>query len=772
MLKALEIVGFKSFADKTRFDFPAGITVVVGPNGSGKSNVVDAIKWVLGEQSAKSLRGKDMSDVIFKGAGSGNGRRPGNTAEATIVLDNSDGRLEYDSEEIHVTRRVFRSGEGEYLINGNACRLKDIKDLFRGTGIGTDAYSLIEQGKVDRLLQASPKDRRAIFEEAAGISRFKAKKVEAQRRLARVEQNLLRLSDIVEEVGSRYRSVKAQASKASKYKEHSDRLRQLRIELSFIDWKSSSESLSVFAAEEQDLAEKLSSSEAELGEGESELGQLQDQVNRFSDTLLELESQASKVREAIARLEHTSDSEGQRLHEIEERQLLVSDQLKELEAKVQSLTGSRSEFQAELESVNGKLAEQQKRFADIESQLSALEESLAADRQSESRLAEEQVALEKKWADQQRRSFELETEFNSLKKSSERTQGVLDGVTSEIQQVAVELSTVESAEKKLEDETAAKDDALAGAREELKQSQNRLAVLTEELQELKSEKSGTVQRAKVIEELEKRFDGVQSGAKHVLECSRSDPTGPFGDVHGLVADLIQMQVQHATLIDAILGEWSQFVVCDGAALSEWLKVNEPKIAGRVGIFRLDDLPKNGPVYNVDLSGRAGVVGRADQVVTGDSKFRELVGFLLGNVWIVHSIRDAFRIRSEVSKQIRYATLQGEMVEPDGSVVMGPPATEMSLISRRSELRSLRQKLLDLEVSIEKSTASVKKLSEQVSVWDSRVDQLLSEHTAVSKQLSQHQIERENLQKQLEVLKKSRDDTRDELERMTSKKDVV
>ncbi len=237
MLKALELSGFKSFADKTRFEFPPGITVVVGPNGSGKSNIVDAIKWVLGEQSAKSLRGKDMSDVIFKGSGQG-GRKMMNTAEATIVFDNAEGRLSVDAPEVHVTRRVYRSGEGEYLINGQACRLKDVRDLFRGTGVGTDAYSLIEQGKVDKLLQASPRDRRAIFEEAAGISRFKAKKLEAQRRLERVDQNLLRLSDIVEEVGNRLRSVRSQAAKARRYREYSDRLQQLRTQVAMTEWRA------------------------------------------------------------------------------------------------------------------------------------------------------------------------------------------------------------------------------------------------------------------------------------------------------------------------------------------------------------------------------------------------------------------------------------------------------------------------------------------------------------------------------------------------------
>jgi chromosome segregation protein len=224
MLKALELVGFKSFADKTRLEFPPGITVVVGPNGSGKSNIVDAIKWVLGEQSVKSLRGKEMADVIFNGSST---RRALNTAETTLTFDNSQRLLAIDTPEVHVTRRVYRSGEGEYLINRQPCRLRDIRDLFAGTGAATEAYSVIEQGKVDVLLQSSPRDRRLIFEEAAGISRFKAKKIEALRRLERVEQNLLRLSDIVDEVDNRLRAVRMQASKARRYKEYADRLGRL-----------------------------------------------------------------------------------------------------------------------------------------------------------------------------------------------------------------------------------------------------------------------------------------------------------------------------------------------------------------------------------------------------------------------------------------------------------------------------------------------------------------------------------------------------------------
>src|SRR5437870_8943070 len=240
MLKRLELVGFKSFADKTTFTFGDGITAIVGPNGSGKSNIVDAVRWILGEQSAKSLRGGEMADVIFNGSAS---RRSFGLAEVTMMFDNSKRALATDAAEVQVTRRVYRTGEGEYLINGQVCRLKDIKDLFLGSGAGHDAYCIIEQGKVDVLLQASTKERRTIFEEAAGISRFKAKKIETQRKLERVDQNLQRLQDIVDEVDKQLRSVKLQAAKAQRYQEYSNRLKELRVGLGMREYQALNEKL-------------------------------------------------------------------------------------------------------------------------------------------------------------------------------------------------------------------------------------------------------------------------------------------------------------------------------------------------------------------------------------------------------------------------------------------------------------------------------------------------------------------------------------------------
>src|SRR3984893_9418697 len=245
MLKRLELVGFKSFADKTVFEFGDGVTAIVGPNGSGKSNIVDAVRWILGEQSAKSLRGGEMADVIFNGSAS---RRRFGLGEGPMTFDTTRRVLATESDEVQITRRVYRSGEGEYLINQQVCRLKDIKELFLGSGAGSDAYCIIEQGRVDVLLQASTRERRTIFEEAAGISRFKAKKIETLRKLERVDQNLLRLRDILEEVEKQLRSVKLQAAKAQRYQEYSERLKELRLGLGLEEYHQLAERLTAETA--------------------------------------------------------------------------------------------------------------------------------------------------------------------------------------------------------------------------------------------------------------------------------------------------------------------------------------------------------------------------------------------------------------------------------------------------------------------------------------------------------------------------------------------
>ena len=559
MLKALELVGFKSFADKTRFEFPPGITVIVGPNGSGKSNIVDAIKWVLGEQSAKSLRGKDMSDVIFKGSGQGN-RKVMNTAEATIVFDNSEGRLPIDAPEVHITRRVYRSGEGEYLINRQACRLKDVRDLFRGTGVGTDAYSLIEQGKVDKLLQASPKDRRAIFEEAAGISRFKAKKVEAQRRLERVEQNLLRLSDIVEEVGNRLRSVRSQAAKAQRYREYSDRLQQLRTQIALTEWRALTERLDAIELELQRLSDQIARASAELTADEAHVLEVETEIVSVSESMREREHRAARNREQIMAREAVIEHERQHIED-------VDGESARCRAQIVLLTGRADDVAHRLQDTREKLAAAEHADQVVTAQLTDQDAAvgqwrtqLDARRQELERLRTEGLENVKRsshWAneialhDMQREAAEV-----TLARCSDR----LENLHREQQRHARQLQAAQRAESSLAAQLAEIARQLEVAQRELAENERLLSRRRDELAVQRGRLSGIGERGALLDELERRHEGITAGVQQVLARARRDQDGPFQSVVGLVADVVEVPMQWAPLVDAALGPVAQHIV--------------------------------------------------------------------------------------------------------------------------------------------------------------------------------------------------------------------
>ncbi len=429
MLKALEIAGFKSFADKTRLEFPSGITVVVGPNGSGKSNIVDAIKWVLGEQSVKSLRGKEMADVIFNGSAS---RRPVNLAEVSLVFDNTNRQLGIDATDVRITRRVYRGGEGEYLINRQQCRLRDIRDLLAGTGLGAEAYSVIEQGKVDVLLQSSPRERRLIFEEAAGISRFRGKKVESQRRLERVEQNLLRLTDIVDEVGERLRGVRGQAVKAQRYKEHADRLQLLRTALAVADTErltgeiraieleaaANRVELAAAAAESEDrqaeivaLEQELALVEQALGESHLRLGENRERLascssgaehdrRRQRDLDDEIALHRRRLTSMVARADDLDEQlrvNRQSLSDVERQRLVLADSLAEQDRTLTRLSAELEKARGDSETARAEHLEQLHSSSALASRISSLEAQAraaeASHAQGSSRLAELEAAF-------------------------------------------------------------------------------------------------------------------------------------------------------------------------------------------------------------------------------------------------------------------------------------------------------------------------------------------------------------------------------------------
>ncbi len=734
MLKALELSGFKSFADKTRFEFPPGITVVVGPNGSGKSNIVDAIKWVLGEQSAKSLRGKEMSDVIFKGSSGSNARRPANAAQATLILDNVDRRLILDADEVHISRRAYRSGDSEYLINGETARLKDIRNLIRGTGVGTDAYSLIEQGKVERMLSTSPKERRAIFEEAAGISRFKAKKVEAERRLARVQGNLVRLADIVEEVGSRYRSVKAQASRAARYREFSDRLQQLRTFAGVNDWKSFSEELSelqIVVDENSAVAKE----HAEFVEAESKKAKtFEEQLDALSETLNESQERSSTVREQLAQNDSQLQINQSRLIDIDQRK-------EELEAQNEQAAKRTAELNSRVQKRKEDLDKAEIAFRDASNKL----ETLSAEHK-----AVDQSLLSLRASGESRRSEYRElallvTQYGKLVSSSDskvqasqrdqdRLSGVVERLQNDLSDQKQRHEEVLAQQQKLKTEAERTDGRLAEARKSFDQYKQELAGRKERLSDLKNHQTGLTQRAKVIQELEKSLEGVNAGARELLQQSKQSREGYLGDIVGLVADLVAVNVQHAGIVDVALGEVAQYIVVDGRDLVDELSSERLKLDGRVGLVQISSPPSLGADLRVDLAGESGIIGRAHELVQVDSRYENFAQALLGGTWVCKTLADAVRLHNGPGKSVRFVTLDGEVVEADGTIIAGPKSVTGGIVSRRSELRAIKKNLIQLKSDVETCSEQVTELVELESTAESQVQKLIEENTGLSSKL--------------------------------------
>lgn len=750
MLTALELYGFKSFADRTRFEFPAGITVIVGPNGSGKSNIVDAIKWVLGEQSARSMRGKEMADVIFKGTSGPGGRKPANTAEATLILDNRSRRLRIDNDEIRLTRRVYRSGEGEYLINGEHCRLKDIRNLTRGTGIGTDSYSLIEQGKVDQLLKASPRDRRAIFEEAAGISRFKAKKVEAERRLERVEQNLARLGDIVEEVGSRYRKVRSQATRAARYKELVTRLQELRTHAGIKDWQDFTRHLSevekrktLLATELVDVQKELDGLDGharqldiELSSRSARIAEVQQQINeviqeiarrqsnialnqsRFDDFIV----QAGTARQGLERDSQRVDETGSLLKQSREQLESAEKECSETSALLQSITAQLEQLQASAASEREQSASRRERLASVAAVISALGKELG--------VAESRTQM----LQESRRKLEIQQRENRAKAGE--LNGQLENHLDECQ--------------RLQNEAADKDSALANARQELELVRQQLKDQRQSLDDSRRRQTGATQRAEVIQELENRLEGVDSGARDLIERSRKKADSSLREVVGLVADIIKVNVQHAELVDIALGSRAQALMVDGNELVADLASGRLKPNGRVRILRLTELPQ-GSRGNKALLELDGVVGCFAQLVQFDARWSSFVDGLLGNTWLVKSLAVAIQLRNAGHVDSTFVTLAGELVESDGTLVAGPRAISIGLVSRRSELRALHRDIHELSTVIRDLSAEVDRLSARRSELEGTVERLLGENTGIARQLSEHDANVRSIRSQLQGL---------------------
>jgi chromosome segregation protein len=748
MLKALEIVGFKSFADRTRFEFPPGITVVVGPNGSGKSNIVDAIKWVLGEQSVKSLRGREMADVIFNGSG---GRRATNTAEITLTFDNSKHRLRIDTPEVHITRRVYRSGEGEYLINRSPARLRDIRDLLSGTGMGTQAYSVIEQGKVDVLLQSSARDRRVIFEEAAGISRFKVRKVEALRRLERVEQNLLRLSDIVDEVETRLRSIRSQAGKARRYKEYTDRLQELRTQVGVVDWKRLSDRLAHFEGELQAFRDESGAAAAEGEHLEAQLLESDGRVNEIAEEIRQAEGHIAANRERIAAAESTIDHERRRGLDLEQEVARHRRQLAAMGSRAGDLQQQLQETTESLQTAEENHRDTAKRLADMERGLTEVTTALDHLRGENEQRRVAYVQQMRLVAALGNETSALESQLSAAAAARQRCHERIVDLDRTLDALQSELDELRRLRTQATQEAEERAQWLAVAKDQLSQHQQRHAAAQNEISELRQRQSAAAERAAVLDELVRRQEGLSAGVKEVLARAADPADSTFRGVHGLVADLFHVSVEAAPLVEIALGQAAQHVVASpGVELLRFLESQSSRLSGRVGFLWLggeNDIRNlfaeaggsTKTVPDTFCEGKPGVLGRADRFVETEAKFFPLAQRLLGRTWFVEKLAHAVELAQAVGGGLSFVTLSGEFLEPDGTLVVGPRSASSGLISRRSQLRALRTQLDDLQSAIVAAETALATLGEQITAQRQQVDRRTAEYQQAAATMAENRV---------------------------------
>ncbi len=747
MLKALELSGFKSFADRTRLEFPRGISVVVGPNGSGKSNLVDAIKWVLGSQSAKSLRGKEMTDVIFNGCAS---RGPLGTGEATLTFDNADGRLPIDTREVHVTRRVYRSGEGEYLINRQPCRLRDIRELLAGTGITTEAYCIIEQGKVDALLQSSPRDRRVIFEEAAGISQFKTKKAIAQRRLERVDQNLVRLSDIVNEVESRLRGVRSQAGKARRYRECADRLQQLRTEVGLVDWQALTKQISARDEKLVELRHRQLDLTAALERSESIAMELESALEASTQRQRDIEATAFGTREQIAARQATVDNQRSRRADLEHELTRIRNQLAIMNTRSDGVAEQSRDVVTQLLAAETRLtsalteSREQSQIAEITRQeIEAARAKVEYARAQHSHATRSVTQLQDQISSH-------EGQLASAQISREKLQEQLACCDKKREILLTKIADLSPLQLELAAQVASCQSTLNSAEQRLTHVRRELTRTDKQHRQVEGRLARTHERIAVLTELEQRLEGLDSGVQEVLRLAREVPDGPFGEVLGVVADLFHVDVDSAPLVEVALGERAQFVVLGGGdQLLEWLQRGALGVAGRVGFLRLDVRMPLTALDHVDLSAEAGVMGRADGFVETAAEYEILVRRLVGRTWLVDRLSTALRLSQTSGRGLEFVTSDGEFLSADGTLIVGQARGALGMLSRRSELRACREQTGELEKQLEHHSSLHGRLEQERANQETLVASSVAMYAELASKLAEQRQQTASLQGQLD-----------------------
>jgi len=754
-LKSLELIGFKSFVDRTVVSFDEGITSVVGPNGSGKSNVVDGIRWVMGEQSAKQLRGCDMSDVIFNGS---EARPATGMASVFLTFDNSDGRApaEYASySEITIGRRLYRSGESEYYINKVPCRLKDITEFFLGTGVGTKAYSIVEQGQVERIVSAKPEERRALLEEAAGISKFKMHRDAALRKIEATKQNLARLADIISELEHQRNSLSRQAKKAERYKEFADELKNLDLGLASHKWRQWSSEASALRAKLEELSREEASKGAALSTEETQIDSARLELTETERSLNSLQEKNYELQNALrlneAEVKFKTDALAQRRARIEEdsREIVELKTKKEERIKeLESHNNTKVNSDIELASFEETVAEIEARLKEFQERLSAV----GAEVESARREAVEQIRIS-----------------SSAKARIEQVERLDADITSKVAVNQTEIDSIDSKISEIQAAIAAAEGLVSemrGTKESLSQEISRLTNETTsakgdlqhyqvELEDFSRSLSSKKSRLSSLEELCQSYEGYHDGVKAVLKRRAESPE--FSGIYGTLSEVVETEPKYETALSAALGDKLQYVVVksqhEGVAAIDYLKT---QAAGRSTFVPMEISGGETEMAASSVTGE-GVIGPMLNFVKFNNEYSAVCRHLLNDIVLVEDLGKAVGVWQSGGRKNTVVTLEGDVIDMHG-VLSGGSGHDSSkqFLANKREIADLKQETARLADEVASRSAKVSELRDRVQVNEARIAQLKNQSHAHEVDFVHKERDLSGMAKEIENWRRNRD----------------
>lgn len=698
-LKSIEVQGFKSFANKITFEFHNGITGIVGPNGSGKSNVGDAVRWVLGEQSAKQLRGGNMQDVIFSGTET---RKPLGFAYVAITLDNSDHKLPIDYQEVTIARRLYRSGESEYLLNGTSCRLKDVNELFYDTGIGKEGYSIIGQGQIDKILSGKPEERRELFDEAAGIVKFKRRKNTAIKKLEEEQQNLTRVNDILSELTRQLAPLEKQAETAKVYLKKKEALKQLDIQMFLVEMARIREQLKAveekYEIAQSDLEETCKSfdvTKTEYENLEKELETLEEEIQKSREQSTQKTLEKQNLENQIHLLQEQIHSAKQNETQYQERALALEGDIDKRKKEEQGYLEEKSQLEEKAAEFSKVQSQAQEAFKAIAIEIHNLEEAIESGKNEIIEILNQRASIKGKLQRYDTMMEQISIRKVALNQRNLTLRSEAAQLDASEEQYKVQKQEIEETIEKLIRQGNRCED-------QIKKYQAEISRATQQLENEKTAYHREASRLESLKNITERYDGYGNSIRRVMEQKKN-----VSGIKGVVADLLKVEKNYETAIETALGGSIQNIVTDNEntakGMIEFLKKNK---YGRATFLPLTSMKNKKTFNNPAALKEPGVIGVASDLVQVEAEYEGLANYLLGRTLVVDHIDHGIAIAKKYQYTIRMVTIEGESLNPGGSLTGGAFKNNSNLLGRRREIDELHENVEKLKLNIEKLQAAL------------------------------------------------------------------